>query len=158
MSTTVDTKPHTPLAPALALALGSDEQQPAGWFGIGLQAVYAERLRQELAAFPSTEPVGRHHHAGVVVRLSEGACHLADAAGCFWLLDQICAAQRDPLVRGTRTQIWTLGVRRDHSASLCCGDGRGLVLHDRVVAWTDFPLAAVAIRVEHGVASLRSER
>ena len=154
MSASVD----TPSRSAPAIPQGRDDAHRAEWLGIGLQADFAERLRQDLAGYRDAEPAGRHHHAGVTLRLTEGAMHLANEAGCFWLLDQVCAAQADPAVRRLPVQIWTLGVSRDRSAALACGDGHGRVLHDRAVAWTDFPLTSVALRVEAGLIALRSER
>ena len=142
----------------LAIPQGSDNEHHAEWLGIGLQVAFAERLRQDLAGYRDTEPDGRHRHAGTTLRLTEGVTHLANEAGCFWLLDQICAAQADPAIRHLPVQIWTLGVCRDRSAALTCGDGHGRVLHDRAVAWTDFPLTSVALRVEAGLVALRSER
>ena len=153
MSASIDTLSRS----APAIPQGSDEHR-ALWLGIGLQADFAERLRQDLAGFRDAEPAGRHHHDGVALRLTEGVMHLANEAGCFWLLDQVCAAQGDPAVRRLPVQIWTLGLSRDRSAALACGDGRGRVLHDRAVAWTDFPLTSVALRVEAGLVALRWER
>lgn len=154
MSASIDTLSRS----APAIPQGSDDEHRAEWLGIGLQVAFAERLRQDLAGYRDAEPAGRHHHAGVALRLTEGVMHLANEAGCFWLLDQVCAAQADPAVRRLPVQIWTLGVSRDRSAALACGDGRGRVLHDRAVAWTDFPLTSVALRVEAGLVALRSER
>ena len=154
MSASIDTLSRS----APALPQGSDDEHRVGWLGIGLQVTFAERLRQDLTGYREAEPAGRHHHAGVTLRLTEGVMHLANEAGCFWLLDQVCAAQADPAVRRLPVQIWTLGVSRDRSAALACGDGHGRVLHDRAVAWTDFPLTSVALRVEAGLVALRSER
>lgn len=154
MSASIDTLSRY----APAIPQGSDDEHRVGWLGIGLQVAFAERLRQDLAGYHDAEPAGRHHHAGVTLRLTEGVMHLANEAGCFWLLDQVCAAQADPAVRRLPVQIWTLGVSRDRSAALACGDGRGRVLHDQAVAWTDFPLTTVALRVEAGLIALRSER
>ncbi|MDU7519866.1 MAG: hypothetical protein E7K72_00495 [Roseomonas mucosa] len=154
MSASIDTLSRS----APAIPQGSDDEHRAEWLGIGLQADFAERLRQDLAGYRDADPVGRHHHAGVALQLTEGVMHLANEAGCFWLVDQVCAAQAEPAVRRLPVQIWTLDVSRDRSAALACGDGRGRVLHDRAVAWTDFPLTSVALRVEAGLVALRWER
>lgn len=154
MSASIDTLSRS----ARAIPQGSDDEHRVEWLGIGLQIAFAERLRHDLAGYRDAEAAGRHHHAGVTLRLTEGVMHLANEAGCFWLLDQVCEAQAEPPVRRLPVQIWTLGVSRDRSAALTCGDGRGRVLHDRAVAWTDFPLTAIALRVEAGLVALRSER
>ncbi|MBI0536937.1 hypothetical protein D9599_15310 [Roseomonas sp. KE2513] len=154
MSASIDTLSRY----APAIPQGSDDEHRVEWLGIGLQIAFAERLRQDLAGYRDAEPAGRHNYAGVTLRLTKGVMHLANEAGCFWLLDQVCTAQADPAVRRLPVQIWTLGVSRDRSAALACGDGRGRVLHDRAVAWTDFPLTAVALRVEAKLIALRSER
>lgn len=106
MSASIDTLSRS----APAIPPGSDNEHRVEWLGIGLQVAFAERLRQDLAGYRDAEPAGRHHHAGVRLHLTEGVMHLANEAGCFWLLDQICEAQPDPAVRRLPVQIWTLAL------------------------------------------------
>jgi hypothetical protein len=56
---------------------------------------------------------------------TDGAKHVADAGGAYWLLDEIALAQRyNKAVAGEDFQVWKLAVDLDKSAgTLTCEDG-----------------------------------
>ncbi len=80
--------------------------------------------KADLAQFTGSETWHRH---GIVrdVLFTDGAKHVADAAGAYWLLDEIALAQRyKRRVAAEEFQVWTLKVK-DRKATLTCDDGNG---------------------------------
>jgi hypothetical protein len=78
-----------------------------------------------LSRFTGSEHWYRH---GLVRGLvfTDGAKHIADRAGAYWLLDEIAIAQRfDEKVSAEEFQVWALAVNADRSAVLTCEDGSG---------------------------------
>jgi hypothetical protein len=103
----------------------------------------------EFDQFTGTETWFRH---GLVrnVLYTEGARHVAERGGAYWLLDEIALAQRfEPAVRALEDmQCWTLTVAADGSARLRCTDGDGAEVFAKAIPWTDFPLPSVRLWVE----------
>src|SRR6185312_5690837 len=75
------------------------------------------------------------HALNRAVLFTDGAKHVADAGGAYWLLDEIALAQRyEKAVAAEECQVWKLTVNPDRSATLACEDG-----NDRLVFTEGFP-------------------
>jgi prepilin-type processing-associated H-X9-DG protein len=92
------------------------------------------------------------------VLFTDGAKHVADAGGAYWLLDEIALAQRgQKAVAAEEFQVWRLTVNADRSAILTCDDGNGNVVYRKVIEFTDFPIAGIALYFANNVILLPSE-
>ncbi len=76
----------------------------------------------DLSQFTGTEQWYRHGLARNVL-YTEGAQHVAESGGAYWLLDEIAFAQPIREVAAEAFQVWRLKVNPDHSATLACEDG-----------------------------------
>ena len=77
-----------------------------------------------------------HWYRGCINRrvlFTDGAKHVADSGGAYWLLDEIALAQLHvKAVAAERFQVWTLKadiVR--HTGTLTCEDGNGNTVFDK---------------------------
>ena len=112
----------------------------------------------DLAQFTGSENWYRH---GLVrnVLFTDGAKHVADSGGAYWLLDEIALAQRcEASVRGEEFQVWKLAVNPDRTATLSCDDGNGTVVFSKTIEVTDFPLDEITLWFENNTIFLPSER
>ena len=92
------------------------------------------------------------------VLFTDGAKHVADQGGAYWLLDEIALAQRyDKRVAGEEFQLWKLTVKDDRTAVLTCDDGNGKVVYSKAIEFTDFPLPEVALYFTANTILLPSE-
>lgn len=99
----------------------------------------------DLEQFTGSESFYRHSINRKVV-FTEGAHHVAEAGGAFWLLDEIALIQPyDMRVAATPFQAWTLTVRDDRTATLDCADGNNNVVFTKEIAFTDFPLKTITL-------------
>ena len=99
----------------------------------------------DLDQFTGSENWYRHGLNPNVV-FTDGAKHVADAGGAYWLLDEIALAQRyEKAVAAEEFQVWKLMVRPDNTATLACEDGNGNVVFSKEVPFTDFPLPEIAL-------------
>ena len=76
-----------------------------------------------LSQFTGSEHWYRH---GLVrsILFTDGAKYVADAAGAYWLLDEIALAQCFvKAVAAEEFQVWKLTVKPDNAATLTCEDG-----------------------------------
>ena len=111
----------------------------------------------DLAQFTGSETFYRHPLNRKVV-YTEGAHHVAEAGGAFWLLDEIALIQPyDPRVGAEDFQVWTLTVRQDHTAALVCEDGNGNIVFSKDILFTDFPLESITLWFANGTIYLPSE-
>jgi hypothetical protein len=93
------------------------------------------------------------------VLFTEGAKHVADAGGAYWLLDEIALIQPyEKAVAREPFQVWTLTVNPDRSAVLTCENGNGRKLYEKRIEFTDFPLDEIALWFEDNTIYLPSER
>lgn len=100
--------------------------------------------KDELAHFTGSETWWRHALVRDIV-FTDGAKHVADAGGAYWLLDEIALAQRyKRKVAAEEFQVWTLKVK-DHTARLTCDDGNGNVVYSKPIPFTDFPLDEISL-------------
>jgi hypothetical protein len=101
--------------------------------------------KSNLRQFTGRETWWRH---GLVrdVLFTDGAKHVADAGGAYWLLDEIALAQRYiKEVAAEAFQFWKLIVRPDQTATLICDDGNGHVVLSKELEFTDFPLEEITL-------------
>ena len=80
------------------------------------------------------------------ILFTDGAKHVADIAGAYWLLDEIALAQRfEAKVKAETFQAWRLTVSADATALLVCDDGNGTVVWSKVIPFTDFPAPGIEL-------------
>lgn len=112
--------------------------------------------KAELAQFTGSETWWRH----AIVRdilFTDGAKHVADAGGAYWLIDEIALAQRyQPKVAAEEFQLWKLKVA-DSKATLTCEDGNGHAVYTKPIPFTDFPLDEISFYVCNKTILLPSE-
>ena len=94
--------------------------------------------KADLAQFTGSEQWFRHALVRSVL-FTDGAKHVADAGGAYWLLDEIALAQRyKKRVVAEAFQNWTLKVKDDNTARLTCDDGNGNIVFSKRIPFTDF--------------------
>ena len=111
-----------------------------------------------MSQFHGSEHWYRH---GLVrtIFFTDGAKYVADAAGAYWLLDEIALAQRFiKEVAAEGFQVWKLAVKPDSTATLSCEDGNDNVVFSKPIEFTDFPPEGVALWFENSTIYLPSER
>jgi hypothetical protein len=92
------------------------------------------------------------------VLFTDGAKHVADAGGAYWLLDEIALAQRQKAIAAEEFQVWTLAVNlASHTATLPCEDGNGKTVMTKPIDFTDFPVGRVTLWFENHTIYLPSE-
>lgn len=110
-----------------------------------------------LAQFTGTEHLYRH---GLVpsVLFTEGVKYVAEAAGAYWLLDEIALAQRyEAKVAAEEFQLWELKVADDATASLACDNGNGHTVYSKTLPFTDFPAPGIKLYLCNGTILLPGE-
>jgi len=111
----------------------------------------------DLDMFTGSETFYRHALNRKVV-FTEGAHHVAEAGGAFWLLDQIALIQPyDARISAEEFQVWTLTVRPDRTATLVCEDGNHGIVFSKEIAFTDFPLDTITLWFANNTIYLPSE-
>jgi len=92
------------------------------------------------------------------ITFTDGAKYVADAAGAYWLLDEIALAQRfDKSVAAAEFQVWKLKVNADSSATLTCEDGNLNLVCTKSIPFTDFPVEGVTLWFANNVIYLPRE-
>jgi hypothetical protein len=92
------------------------------------------------------------------VSFTDGAKHVADEGGAYWLLDEIAIIQPyDKRVAAEEFQVWKLVVRPDRTATLTCDDGNGNIVFTKQIEYTDFPLDEITLWFANNVIYLPSE-
>ena len=111
----------------------------------------------DLAQFTGTEQWYRHSINRSIL-YTEGAQHVAEHGGAYWLLDEIALIQPyDKNVAAEEFQVWTLKVRPDQTATLTCDDGNDTVVFSKEIQYTDFPLETIKLYFANNVIHLPSE-
>ncbi len=111
----------------------------------------------DLRQFTGSEHWYRH---GLVqsVLFTDGAKHVADAGGAYWLLDEIALAQKFNTPVATEAfQVWKLRVNDDSSGTIACEDGDGNTVFTKRIAYTDFPLREIELWFTDNTILLPSE-
>jgi hypothetical protein len=99
----------------------------------------------DLRQFTGSERWYRHGLNRKVL-FTEGAKHVADAGGAYWLLDEIALIQPyDKAVAAEGFQVWKLKVHSDQTATLSCEDGNGKTVFAKEIEYTDFPLDEITL-------------
>jgi hypothetical protein len=122
----------------------------------GRKPMSTHTLKEEdLRQFTGTEHWYRH---GLLphITFTDGAKHVADAGGAYWLIDEIATAQLIKEVKGEEFQHWVLKVK-DSCATLTCDDGNGNIVYQKEISFTDFPLEKVEFFFCNDVIHLPSE-
>lgn len=116
---------------------------PLGSPGTGLEQ-RARQLQAELAGFTGTETYTRHacgasedSTSGGQVLLTEGAEHLAERAGCYWLMDLIASTLA--LYRWD-TFVSVHWERKGGGGTVALTNGNGLKYYHQDIPSSDFPL------------------
>jgi hypothetical protein len=87
--------------------------------------------------------------------ITDGVMAVAQAAGCFWLLDIIGSYQPNAKL-GRVFQVWTLKVNRDKSGVVRGYNDATLIITQKI-PYTDFPLDEIKLYCIGGVILLPSE-
>ena len=99
--------------------------------------------KADLIQFTGTEQWYRHALVRKVL-YTEGVQYVAEAAGAYWLVDEIAFAQSVPAVAAEEFQHWKLAVDTARSnAVLTCDDGNDRIVVTKKIEFTDFPLDAI---------------
>jgi hypothetical protein len=118
----------------------------------------AKLTEADLRQFTGSEHWYRHGLNRNVL-FTDGAKHVADHGGAYWLLDTIALAQAcDRRVGAEEFQVWKLTVRPDRTATLTCEDGNYRVVFKHRLGFTDFPAPEVTLWFENNTIYLPSER
>jgi len=113
--------------------------------------------KTDLDHFTGSETWWRHALVRSIL-FTDGAKHVADIGGAYWLLDEIALAQKyNRKVAAEEFQHWTLKVKPDHTARLTCDDGNGRVVYTKQLTFTDFPLDEISFYVCNNTILLPSE-
>lgn len=113
--------------------------------------------KEDLRQFTGSEFWYRHPIDRKVL-FTDGAKHVADTGGAYWLLDEIATIQPyEPKIAAEAFQVWKLTVRPDHTATLSCGDGNGNTVFTKEIEFTDFPLDEIELWFTNDVILLPSE-
>jgi hypothetical protein len=111
----------------------------------------------DLRQFTGSEHWYRH---GLVRRVvfTDGAKHVADAGGAYWLLDEIALAQQYlKAVADEPFHVWKLVLGDGPSATLTCEDGNRNTVFTKFIAFTDFPLREITLWFTDNTILLPSE-
>ncbi|MFN3634355.1 MAG: DUF6876 family protein [Rhizobium rhizophilum] len=95
--------------------------------------------KADLAHFTGSETWYRHGLARNVL-YTDGAQHVAETGGAYWLIDEIAFGQAEPGVAAEEFQVWTLTVAANKTATLTCDDGNDRIVFSKQIEFTDFPL------------------
>jgi len=92
------------------------------------------------------------------ILFTDGAKYIADAAGAYWLLDEIALAQRfNKEVAAAEFQVWKLKVNPGSTGTLTCEDGNFNVVCTKALDCTDFPPEGVTLWFTNNTIYLPSE-
>ena len=108
--------------------------------------------------FTGSEHWYRHALNRKVV-FTDGAKHVADHGGAYWLLDEIALIQPyDARVAAEEFQVWTLKADvLKHTGILTCEDGNGNKVFEKALEFTDFPLPEITLWFANNTIFLPSE-
>jgi hypothetical protein len=113
--------------------------------------------KNDLAQFTGSEQWYRHPLVRKVV-YTDGARHVAEAGGAYWLIDEIAFGQSVPAVAAEAFQVWKLTVDLGaSSAVLTCDDGNDRVVFSKQIEFTDFPLPEIRFYFINNTILLPSE-
>jgi len=88
--------------------------------------------------------------------VTDGVLALAEAAGCFWLLDIIGSYQTNKRL-DPHFQVWTLVVDLEDGTAVVNGFNDKKLILSQDIPYTDFPLDVLKLFLMDGVILLPSE-
>ncbi len=113
--------------------------------------------KSDLMQFTGSENWYRHGLNRKVL-YTDGAQHVAERGGAYWLLDEIALIQPyDKAVAAEEFQVWKLSVRPNRTAMLTCDDGNGKIVFSKEIEYTDFPLDEITFYFTNNTMLLPSE-
>ena len=113
--------------------------------------------KADLRHFTGSEEWHRHSINRKVL-FTDGAKHVADAGGAYWLLDEIALIQPyNRKVSAEELQVWKLAVRENRTATLTCENGNGAIVFTKEIPFTDFPLDEITLFFANNTIYLPSE-
>jgi hypothetical protein len=113
--------------------------------------------KSALAQFTGSENWYRHGINRNVL-YTDGAQHVAEHGGAYWLLNDIGIIQPyNKAVAAEECQVWKLAVRPNRTAALTCDDGNGNIVFTKEIEHTDFPLDEITLYFANNVIHLPSE-
>ena len=103
-----------------------------------------------------------HWYRGTINRkvvFTDGAKHVADNGGAYWLLDEIALTQLHvKAVKAEEFQVWKLAVDvARQTGTLTCEDGNGKKVFEKALEFTDFPLPEITLWFANNTIFLPSE-
>jgi hypothetical protein len=112
----------------------------------------------DLSQFTGSEHWYRHGINRKVL-FTDGAKHVADTGGAWWLIDEIALIQPyEQAVAAEPFQVWTLKVNKnDDTAILTCEDGNYKKVYEKKIPFTDFPLDEITLWFADNTIYLPSE-
>ena len=87
---------------------------------------------------------------------TDGVIALAEAAGCYWLLEIIGSYQTN-MQLDPHFQVWTLVVNLDKKSGVVNGFNDKTLIISQDIQYTDFPLDEVKLYLMDGIILLPSE-
>ena len=113
--------------------------------------------KSDLAQFNGSESWYRHVINRNVL-YTDGAQHVGEHAGAYWLLHEIAIIQPyNKTVAAEEFQVWKLAVRPDRTTTLTCDDGNGNVVFAKEIEHADFPLDEITLYFADNVIHSPSE-
>ena len=112
--------------------------------------------KTDLKQFTGSETWYRHPFNRKVL-FTDGAKHVADAGGAYWLIDIIASVQHMPEVAKEGFQLWKLTVTPKQTGTVTCEDGNGNAVYTQELEYTDFPLDEIALYFTNNTILLPSE-
>jgi len=88
--------------------------------------------------------------------VTDGVIAIAEAAGCYWLLDIIGSYQTDERL-DPNFQVWKLAVNQDDKTAVVNGYNDATLIITQDIAFTDFPLDELKLFLMDGIILLPSE-
>jgi hypothetical protein len=120
-------------------------QQPGNDFKERIFMTAKALTESDLAQFSGGTEHWYRHGLVRTVLFTDGAKHVADAGGAYWLLDEIALAQRfEKKVAAEEFQVWKLTVK-DNAGVLRCEDGNDNLVLSKNIEFTDFPLPEITL-------------
>ena len=89
--------------------------------------------------------------------ITDGVKALAEAAGCYWLLDVIGSYQYEPKL-DKAFQVWKLSVDLQKSTGVVRGYNDNTLVITQEIPFTDYPLEELKLFLMDGVILLPNER
>lgn len=88
--------------------------------------------------------------------ITDGVRALADAAGCYWLLDVIASHQLNQKLDRS-FQVWKMQVNTEKGTAVIQGYNDTKQIVEQKISYTDFPLAEIKLFLIDGILLLPSE-